>query len=304
MFRVLILILVSLSFGAVTHACDMDAETRAVSLSDYYENGLSCLQTPPEPLRFDPVMEQLFLNRINTERRARGLSDLRLRKALLPAARFHSLDMASNAFFAHRGPDGRDTGERIAVFDRTLLAKSTAENVAQFGPAICTDEFGKEVACFTAPGFELPTPGFVVDDLHQKLMDSEGHRANILAEGSTHVAIGVAREDTAFYVTQLFVNEMGELAAPLPICSRATGKLKAKAKIEGFDSTTFAAMNSEEDRVELAGRRLRSLAPGQQFLIARGQNITEKRVANRTVVTTEWLDLFGPAFEILPPKES
>ena len=304
MLRFLTFSLISLSFGLASHACDMDLESRSDALSDYYENGVACLEAPPAQLRFDPFMEELFLKRINAERRERGLKALRLREELLPAARFHSLDMASNAFFGHRSPDGRDAGNRIAAFDRTLIAQSTAENVAQLGPAVCTDQFENEVSCFKAPGFKLPTQRSVVDDLHKELMLSDGHRANILAEQSTHVAIGVAREDTGFYVTQVFANELGELRAPLPVRMRARGTLRNKAEIDGFESSSFAAMNADEERIELLDNRLRALEPGHQRLIVRGQNIRVERRSGRKVTTTEWIDLFGPAFEIAPSTRS
>lgn len=304
MLRFLVLVLVSVCTAMASFACDMDMESRADALPDYYKNGITCLDSPPGQLRFDSLMEQLFLNRINSERRARGLSPLKLREELLPAARFHSLDMASNGFFSHRSPDGRDAGNRIAAFDRTLLAQSTAENIAQFGPAICTDQFDTVVSCFEAPGFKLPVPKEVVDDLHEKLMLSDGHRANILAEPSTHVAIGVARRDTGFYVTQVFTNEIGELKSPLPVQLRARGSIKAKAKIEGWDSVSFAAVNAGDERIELDGGRLRALEPGQQSLIARGEKITVTRKNGRTITTTEWLDLFGPDFAIAPSTRS
>ncbi len=298
MLRCLTVSFISCCFAFAGYACDIDLESRSDSLAEYHENGMACLETPPDELRFDAVMEQLFLNRINTERRARGLNALRLRSELLPAARFHSLDMLSNSFFAHRGPDGRDAGDRIAAFDRTLLAQSTAENVAQFGPAVCTDQFDNEVSCFKAPGFKFPTPVSVVDALHEELMLSDGHRANILAEHSTHVAIGVAREDTAFFVTQVFAHEMGELSAPLPVRMRARGKLRIRAQIDGFESTSFAAFNAAEERIELAEDRLRALDPGSKRLIVQGQNETVEWRSGRKYTKTEWLDLFGPAFEI------
>lgn len=304
MLRFLTLVLISCCCALAGYACDMDLQSRSDSLAEYYENGVACLETPPDQSRFDSLMEQVFLKRVNAERRARGLAPLRLREELLPAARFHSLDMLSNAFFAHRSPDGRNAGNRIAAFDRTLLAQSTAENVAQFGPAVCTDQFKNEVSCFKAPGFKFPTPASVVDALHEELMLSDGHRANILAEHSTHVAIGVARKDTAFYVTQVFANEMGELSAPLPVRMRARGKLRIKAKIDGFESTSFSVLNAGDERIELAENRLRALDLGLKRLIVQGQNNIVEWRSGRKYTRTEWLDLFGPAFEIAPSTRS
>ncbi|MCR9269012.1 MAG: CAP domain-containing protein [Hyphomonadaceae bacterium] len=285
-------------------ACDMRLDARAETLPTFYSNGRACLETPPGQLRFVPFMERLFIQRINQERRERGLNALKLRQEMRPAARFHSLDMASNGFFAHKGPDGRDAGKRIAAFDRTLLAQSTAENIAQFGPAVCTDQFDNTVSCFKVPGFELPSENKVVDDLHDKLMQSEGHRANILNEESTHVALGVARSDTGFYVTQLFANELGELSAPLPLSLTAKTRLNVKAKVQGWDSTSFAVTGADGARVDLQRDRLGRLSAGDKSLIVRGENIFTETRKNRTYTTTQWLDMFGPDFTVLPATES
>ena len=199
MLRLLAIGLIALSGLLTAQACDMRAETRSVELTAYYENATACMQAPPEGLSFDAEIEALFLKRINRERQAAGLNPLRLRAALRPAARFHSLDMATNTFFEHRSPDGRKAGQRIAALDRQLLSKSTAENIAQFGPVYCMDQNKTRVSCVGVPGFALPTADQVAKDLHEQLMDSEWHRANILNGDSTHVAIGVVRRDTGYY---------------------------------------------------------------------------------------------------------
>lgn len=304
MLRFLSLLGMAFAVAGPGFACDMRLDARAETLPSYYSNGQACLETPPEQLRFDPLMERLFIQRINQERRKRGLTALKLRSEMRPAARFHSLDMASNGFFAHESPDGRDAGNRIAAFDRTLLAQSTAENIAQFGPAVCTDQFDREVSCFEAPGFKLPSQKSVVDDLHEKLMQSDGHRANILNEDSTHVALGVARSDTGFYVTQVFANELGELAAPLPVSLKAKGRLNVGVNVNGWDSTSLAAIDADKKRVELEQDRLGWLDPGDKSLIVRGENVFSERRNGRTYTTTQWLEMFGPDFTILPATES
>lgn len=304
MKRFLLFLSLVLGLALPADACDMSTAERSSALGEYVENGLACLETPPEPLRFDPLMEQLFLDKINQERGKVGLSALKVRDELLPAARFHSLDFGHNEFFQHEGPDGRNAGNRIASFDRTLLAQSTAENIAAFGPAICHDQFNNEVSCSLAPGFKSPTEAFVVEDLHKKLMLSDGHRANILAEDSTHVAIGVAREDTGFYVTQVFANQSGELSAPLPVTIRPRGKLDVDVEIVGWGFGSFAAIGDDDERFEIEEKRLKGVPHGQKMLIVRGENTSSEKRNGRTYTTTEWMDLFGPAFAVEPAKGS
>lgn len=298
MLRFLALISLALACATPGFACDMDLETRSDRIAQYVENGLACLKTPPNQLRFDTVMERSFLQRINEERESRGLSALKLRMELRPAARFHSLDMASNKFFKHESPDGRFAGQRIAGFDRTLLAQSTAENIAQFGPAVCRDQNERQVSCFELPGFKLPTRAYVVDDLHDKLMKSDGHRANILAPESTHISIGVARSDTAFYVTQVFANQVGELDASLPLTLRPGARLRAHANLKDWESSSFAVLDEAEMRIDLPDDRLKNVSPGQKSLVVRGETVATEEEGNRTYTTRKWLDLFGPDFTV------
>lgn len=298
MFRFLTFLAFGIASAMPAFACNMDLAERSESVAGYVENGRACLDQPPGTLRFDRVMEQTFLQRVNAEREKRGLTLLKLRTELWPAARYHSLDMASNGFFKHEGPDGRVAGHRIAGFDRTLLAQSTAENIAQFGPAVCRDQNEREVSCFEVPGFELPTRTFVVDDLHKKLMESDGHRANILAPETTHLAIGVARSDTAFYVTQVFANQVGELDVPLPLRFTPRGRLPVKAELSDWQSSSFAVLDGEDTRTDLPGDRLQSIPPGQKSLVVRGETITKTEDGDRTYTTRKWLDLFGPDFTV------
>ncbi|MEO1303932.1 MAG: CAP domain-containing protein [Pseudomonadota bacterium] len=304
MFRFFFVSLIAFAGSFVAQACNMSTDARSADFTPYYQNGVACLDAPPNGLRFDQDIEARFLDQINTERRAAGLTALRLRTDLRPAARFHSLDMAVNAFFNHESPNGRKAGERIAAFDRTLLAKSTAENIAQYGPVYCTDHTGSRVSCFESPDFELPTPTFVARDLHTKLMASEWHRANILNGRTTHVAIGVARSDTGFYVTQVFAQKLGELNAPLPIEIGLNSRVQTKAEIEDWSFGSFGIVTPGEGRVDLKGSRMIGVSLGDKKLIVRGEKVSKEHEINRIVTTTQWLDLFGPAFSVVRATES
>lgn len=187
-------------------ACELGMNGRPAGVAAYVEMAEPCLAAPPVDYHFDALLEEEFLRLVNRERAAHGLSPVKLRAELRAPARFHSLDMAANGFFGHVGPDARQPEERIAALDRTAFADFSAENVATISKT----------------GGRL-SPGFAVKRLHRNLMESPGHRANILHPKATHVAFGVVRGERGFWVTQLFMRVSGTLpeAAPLRIASAA-----------------------------------------------------------------------------------
>ncbi len=302
--RSLILLLSGVFWAGSAHAaCDMDIAARSIATDQYVLAGQACLETPPAQYRFDDTMERAFIDRINDARKEKGLKPLKRRADLRAPARFHSLDMASNDFFDHQSPDGRRAHHRISAFDRTLLAQSTAENVAVFGPPTCFDQDEREVSCFNIPGFKLPTASFVVDDLHDKLMKSESHKKNILAAASTHIAIGVARSDSGFYVTQVFTNQIGTLAQPLPLRFEPAQRLPVDPELKGWGFGGLSLIAGEA-RTELEGASLRKVSQGDYTLIVRGENVREEQRGQRTFEVKEWLDLNGPSFSLVSAKES
>lgn len=298
MTRSFILFFLGLFCAAPAFACTLKTDTNRPEISTYVSDGLICLQQPPESFRFDTAVERAFIDKINAERTDEGLKPLSVRSALLPAARYQSLDMGVNLFFDHESPDGRRASDRIAAFDRTLLAQSTGENIAVFGPARCYDQNDTEVSCLNLPGFKLPTPVFVAEDLHQKLMDSEGHRANIMSEDYTHVAVGVARTDTGFYVTQVFANRIGLLSAPLPTRFETSGQLSVQSDLAGWEFGGVALLDPAGTRRDIEAEDLSEIPPGNHELIIRGETSREEKRNGKTYTVTEWIDLSGPSFAL------
>jgi uncharacterized protein YkwD len=120
------------------------------------------LQSTELSLSIDEQSEQKMLELINAEREKNGLKKLRIDPKLKAAARAHSTDMFERSYFSHYDPEGHDVGYRLDQVD----AKYTlaGENLAY------------------APD---------VDTAHTGLMNSEGHRRNILELKFTRVGIGV-----------------------------------------------------------------------------------------------------------------
>jgi uncharacterized protein YkwD len=69
-----------------------------------------------QPAVATAALESGVLTEINTLRRSRGLSPLRLSAALAAAARQHSQSMATQGFFAHESADGSAFWKRVQHF--------------------------------------------------------------------------------------------------------------------------------------------------------------------------------------------
>ena len=109
-----------------------------------------------------PDLEKQMLDSVNRERQAAGLQPLAADPELTEVARRHSADMFARGYFAHDTPDG------LTPFDRMRAANvrfiTAGENLA------------------LAPTISVA---------HTGLMNSPGHRANILRREFGRVGIGV-----------------------------------------------------------------------------------------------------------------
>ena len=196
--------------GLFAHAqqCDLDLKARSSEVAAYVDSVLPCLTDLPEGYWWDYQVETQFFDKINEERTSRGLPALKRRYELSNAVRFHSLDMAVNNFFEHSGPDGRSVDGRIAAFDRRAIIESMAENIAK-----------QDLVIEPQDADYVSTYDFsdALDILHESLMNSEGHRKNILSKSATHVQIGVIRSNRGIWVTQNFISLSGTLSEDLPM---------------------------------------------------------------------------------------
>ncbi|PRY73910.1 CAP domain-containing protein [Marivita geojedonensis] len=119
-------------------------------------------------------LERYMLDLVNEERISRGLNALVLDKVLNASADAHSLWMLENNIFSHTGVDGSTPTERMTAEGFDLSGSwRTAENIA------AQSERGAQ--------------GLFDDvyDLHIALMNSPGHRENILMPDLEVVGIGI-----------------------------------------------------------------------------------------------------------------
>ena len=126
----------------------------------------------------DTAAEAEMLALVNDARAAAGLGALTLDQSLVGVAREHSSDMWARGFFSHVNPDGLDP------FDRMKAAG------IKFGWA------GENLAI-------APTTGVA----HGNLMDSPGHRENLLNPNFRQIGIGVAHHtELGLIFTQVFTD--------------------------------------------------------------------------------------------------
>ncbi|MGY0693760.1 CAP domain-containing protein [Virgibacillus sp. FSP13] len=120
---------------------------------------------------------QLF-DLTNAARVKHGLSPLTWAKAVQTTARGHSTDMADNNYFSHTNLEGQSPFERMQ--EDGITFQMAGENIAT----------GQTSSIFA----------------HQGLMNSLGHRKNILKSGFKALAIGVAfNKESRPYYTENFL---------------------------------------------------------------------------------------------------
>ena len=115
-----------------------------------------------ESVRPRPDLEAQMLELVNREREAAGLKPLAPDPELTAVARAHSTDMFARGYFAHVSPDGLDPFERMRRAGVTF--RTAGENLA------------------LAPTVRVA---------HTGLMNSPGHRANILRPAFGRLGIGI-----------------------------------------------------------------------------------------------------------------
>jgi uncharacterized protein YkwD len=123
---------------------------------------------------------------IARERERRGLAPLSLDPQLSQVALLHSQDMSAHHFVAHTSPTTGDATARVAR--------------AGLRPLVLLENIGRR---------------YSAADLHAGLMESPGHRANIVSPDVDRLGLGVIAEQegerVAFLATELFAR----FAAPL-----------------------------------------------------------------------------------------
>jgi len=129
-----------------------------------------------------------LLESINSERAHSGLAPLTLDERLTRIALAHDADMLEHGFVGHTSKTTGDAADRVARAG--IRSGLTLENIGR---------------------------GYSPDEVHAGLMQSPGHRGNILSPLATHVGIGVSLQSedghVAYLVTELFTRVTPALQA-------------------------------------------------------------------------------------------
>ena len=142
-----------------------------------------------------PEVRRVLLGLLNDSRKAAGVEAVEEDLDLTRIADSHSKDMADQGFIGHQSPTTGDAMARVkkAGFQYPLVA----ENVGW---------------------------GTNAQEVHRALLDSPGHRANLLNPKLTHVGVGVVVAErggrSQIFATQLFVRR----ARPVDV-ARAPGQV-------------------------------------------------------------------------------
>lgn len=152
----------------------------ALSLAAPRSSGEVARQLPfrvgPGELAPDPAAERQLLALVNEERARAGLGALTWDDALAPVARAHGSEMFALGYFAHESPQTGDPFDRI---DAARVPYLTAGENLAFAPTVAI--------------------------AHRGLMESPGHRANILSPAFGRAGIGIVRSPYhGLMVVQLF----------------------------------------------------------------------------------------------------
>lgn len=150
-----------------------------------------------------------MLKLVNKDRKRNGLGKLRMQQDLRDVARKHSKDMARKSYFEHENILGQTPFDRL---DKARITDVIAgENLAKIR------------------GFKNPVVRAEIG-----LMNSPGHRANILNVHYNTVGVGIIKSvDQTFYYTQNFA------ARDLIFNKKIPNKVKLKKglRLKGFAFT-------------------------------------------------------------------
>jgi len=136
---------------------------------------------PQVPANADQLTEdeQRMLQLVNEERVRQGLSPLQVDMELTRLARLKSQDMVDNQYFSHDSPTYGSPFEMMEQYG--IEYRAAGENLA-----------GNRS----------------VEAAHEALMNSEGHRANILNASFTHIGIGIVEGSPYGKIfTQMFIGK-------------------------------------------------------------------------------------------------
>lgn len=182
----MLLVLALPSIEAASHGKINRTRARHTAVRTY-RSGRLTLGLAPSKLLSSPntlsADEQAFVRLVNQEREQRHLSQLTIDPVLVAAARQHSYEMSNLHYFDHFSP-----------------VRGMRTPLDRYGVALGNHHF----TCTVGENLFYSS----IRDIalgHRSLMNSPGHRANILAGDYRAIGVGVyLAPNGEYYVTQMF----------------------------------------------------------------------------------------------------
>jgi uncharacterized protein YkwD len=176
---------------------------------------LWCFEDAPSSITVDmsiddrPVVdaaeaEQRMLALVNRDRTAAGLAPLVWDDRVAEVSRAHSREMQQTGIVAHVSPTTGTAADRVKLAN--IKTPAVLENVAR---------------------------AYGVGEAHAGLMNSPGHRANVLSGVATHIGIGVVLGEEVAGRRELFVTQVFTRVPPR--VDPAAAVALVRAKIEAVD---------------------------------------------------------------------
>ena len=176
--------------------------------------------------RLESIEKNIF-RKVNQAREDRGLTPLEWNAKLGDAAAAHLSWMIARKNLSHRFPGEGTVTQRIAATG--LRFNASAENVA-----FATDW----------------------EDIHSGLMQSPGHRANILSPKYDEIGIAVALGSNGYYAVQNFAHttsESGSNDAEARLARSLRRELRSDIEVKSSDAARKAVCEmAEQDRLQAA----------------------------------------------------
>ena len=141
---------------------DVVKQTLSTKIVDAESDETVNLNFKLEDAKPRPDLEAQMLVLVNKERTQRGLKPLVADAELTPVARAHSQDMFARGYFSHYTPEGKDPFDRMKI--ASIKYYAAGENLAL---------------------------GQTLKICHEGLMNSPGHKANILNTSYGRLGIGI-----------------------------------------------------------------------------------------------------------------
>jgi uncharacterized protein YkwD len=178
----------------------------------------------------DPLeAEKRLLAMVNRDRQAAGLGALLWDEKVAAVARGHSTEMRTTKVVAHISPKTGSAADRVrAAKIKTALV---LENVAR---------------------------AYGLGEAHQGLMNSPGHRANLMSSAATHVGVGVIFGEEVSGRREIFITQVFTRVPPKVDPAKAAEIVKQKLLAAGpVVSTPRLAVIAQEWAEQLAAGKTR-----------------------------------------------